>query len=522
MDAPEPIPVNEIVPPRVDPLHAVLALCGITSAPASAVFMNIEGLDTIEAFATLNGDLDVTEMAKRMASRSSIAAGKVILGTIQIKRLQALVFWVKDHMKRGLHVDPALWDADELASALARKEAQANYEKVDVDIIDPGKCQTDFGWDAWQIGFRNKLSATLGAAKVPLVYVVRPEVGEDYKFEDEEEVRVYQMPLTGENFKRDNKLVYNMLKAACVKSDAWTWIQDHDKSANGRKAWLALVDHYDGTGELNKRIERAKEEISRLHYRDEKVFPFERYVTKLKENFYILSKDKDENLTNKQRVDVMMKGIRSSDASIVAAKTDVYKDFRSDFDGATSFLSGLIANIHSAAQLDYAARHATGKRRYVSAIDSQQSGGRGRFKRGGRFGADYRGRGGRGRDAGHAGRGRDGRRVRINNVDVTDVNRSFTSEEWERLGQARSYVIQQRNHAGRGRDGRNPGRGSQSAAGQQGDARNTSAAQVTDRTSTNGADDANSQVGDQSTIITTVSERGSQNGRNFGRGAYST
>ncbi|KAI2497247.1 hypothetical protein MHU86_17254 [Fragilaria crotonensis] len=143
-------------------------------------------------------------------------------------------------------------------------------------------------------------------------------------------------------------------------------------------------------------------------------------------------------------------------------------------------------------RLDYAARHAAGKRRYVSAIDSQQSGGRGRFRRGGRFGADYRGRGGRGRDAGHAGRGRDGRRVRINNVDVTDVNRSFTSEEWERLGQARSYVIQQRNNAGRGRDGRNPGRGSQSAAGQQGDARNTSAAQVTDRTSTNGADDANS------------------------------
>ena len=34
-------------------------------------------------------------------------------------------------------------------------------------------------------------------------------------------------------------------------------------------------------GELNKRVERAKEEISRLHYKDEKVFPFEKFVTKL-------------------------------------------------------------------------------------------------------------------------------------------------------------------------------------------------------------------------------------------------
>lgn len=38
------------------------------------------------------------------------------------------------------------------------------------------------------------------------------------------------MPLVvGENFKQDNKLVYcTMLKAAYVKSDARTWIQDHD------------------------------------------------------------------------------------------------------------------------------------------------------------------------------------------------------------------------------------------------------------------------------------------------------
>jgi alpha-N-acetylglucosamine transferase len=38
-----------------------------------------------------------------------------------------------------------------------------------------------------------------------------------------------------------------------------------------------LIGHYDKTGELNKLLERAKEEISRLHYKDEKAFPFERF-----------------------------------------------------------------------------------------------------------------------------------------------------------------------------------------------------------------------------------------------------
>jgi hypothetical protein len=43
----------------------------------------------------LDGDSDVTEMAKRMAARNA-ADGHVTLGTTVIKRLQELVWWVKD------------------------------------------------------------------------------------------------------------------------------------------------------------------------------------------------------------------------------------------------------------------------------------------------------------------------------------------------------------------------------------------------------------------------------------------
>jgi hypothetical protein len=295
-------------------------------------------------------------MAKQMASRTA-AVGCIILGTMQIKKIQALVYWMKDHHRRNLDVDPEMWTEEEMFDTIQHKEAKHNFEKVDVNLIDPDRYQTDAGWDAWQIAFMNKLSATMGAAKVPVVYVVRTDVDDLYVFDNDKERHMYQMPLTGENFKRDNKLVYNMLKAACVKSDAWTWIQDYDKNANSCKAWQALIAHYDGTDELNKRVERAKEEIARLHYKNKKVFPFEQSVTKLKESFFVLAKDKDENLTNKQRVNVLMKGIKLSDASIVAAKTSVFKDCRLDFNAATNFLSGLISNIHSGAQVDYANRH---------------------------------------------------------------------------------------------------------------------------------------------------------------------
>ena len=236
----------------------------------------------------------------------------------------------------------------------------------------------------------------MGAAKVPIDYIVRPEWDDDNElFLNDDEMRRSQMLLKGENFKRDNKLVYQILKSACIKSDAWTWIQSFDCAADGRKTWLS---------QLSKHVERAKEEINRLHYKDEKVFPFKKNVTKLKENFYVLEKDKQEDLTGKQRVgDIMLCGIRSTDPGITSAKVNVFQSYQGQFDKAAEFMSSLIANVHAAAQLNDANRHGN-KRRYVSAMgwSNDQRGGRGRARQGGRSGQQ----GGRGNGRGRDGRGR--------------------------------------------------------------------------------------------------------------------
>ena len=227
---------------------------------------------------------------------------------------------------------------------------------------------------------------------------MRPTWDEDDElFLTDDEKRRYEMPIEGKNFKHDNKLVFQMLKSACIKSDAWAWIRLYDRAADGRKAWLALVQHYDGSGELSKRVERAKAELERLHYKDEKVFPFKKFiVTKLKENFNVLEKDKHEDLSGRQQVDLMTKAIRSSDARVLAGLVNVHQNFRFDFDEAANFMSGLILSIHSSAQLDYANRHGN-KRRYVSAMGSNdQRGGRDRSRQGGRSG-QRGGRDGRGR-----------------------------------------------------------------------------------------------------------------------------
>ena len=133
--------------PAVNPVHNVPTVCGIGTAANRNVFINIEGLDTIDKFARLDGDRDVTKWAKRMGARPNAATHKGTLGVIPVKNLQALVYWCKDHHRRGLALDPMKWTEAELLKTAARKTCEENAEKIDVDLIDPGKCQTDHGWD---------------------------------------------------------------------------------------------------------------------------------------------------------------------------------------------------------------------------------------------------------------------------------------------------------------------------------------------------------------------------------------
>ena len=137
--------------------------------------------------------------------------------------------------------DPANWTEAELHRTAAKKTAEENAEKIDVDLIDPGKCQTDHGWDNWKIAFTNKLSATTGVSGSAVNYVIQPDIEDaDELFMEDDEVRLYQIPLKGPAYKQQvNRLVYSMLKAACVETDAcWAWIQGHDTTYDkGRPGW---------------------------------------------------------------------------------------------------------------------------------------------------------------------------------------------------------------------------------------------------------------------------------------------
>jgi hypothetical protein len=48
------------------------------------------------------------------------------------------------------------------------------------------------------------------------------------------------------------------LKAFLADSPAWAWIEPYDLAKNGRAAYQAWINHYNGQGKLSKRTALAK------------------------------------------------------------------------------------------------------------------------------------------------------------------------------------------------------------------------------------------------------------------------
>ena len=481
-------------------LHLVFEVCGIVDGATRNNIINREGFSTIGDLGVLETDSDVSDMAKRMASRT-LAEGRVLLGTVVVKRLQTLVWWVRDHQKRGLDVDAADWTADVMQEAAQMKSLKRDMADKEPSVSDLGKFDPD-DFDSFEDAFLNLLAQSYGVLREPLRYVVRPETAPEV-FATTEERRMYQFPLTGNSFELDNQAVYRKLKAFLIDSPGWAWIEPHDSAENGRAAFKAWTDHYNGEGELSKRTAIAKAKLQQLHYKNERTMSFEKVTEMMTKCFNTLHKDPDERYSDRQKVEKLLKAIKCQDGELVAAKAIIDQNYPRDYVGACGYFSKQVARIHGHAQLEY--KQQRSKKRGIYAIDSRsQRGGRGRGRTGNR--------GGRGR--GSAGRGRGGRGNThiMNGIDVSDPTRNFTNQEWEALGASnRSLILQMRNRPNNtNAGGRGRGRGRE----HNDNTRNTSA-NVSAVTFEGDAPEQNSNPSDGSR-----SERGGRNGRGFGRGAY--
>jgi hypothetical protein len=105
----------------MDNLNAILMVCGVADPVQRTNIIVNESFTSLEDFCMFENDKDVNRMASRLASRT-IQEGRVHLGTIVIKKLQALVFWCKDHQMRGANLVAAEFTQAALMEVMENKQ----------------------------------------------------------------------------------------------------------------------------------------------------------------------------------------------------------------------------------------------------------------------------------------------------------------------------------------------------------------------------------------------------------------
>ena len=89
-----------IVAAKISRIHTVLAVCGVLDPDNCNLIHTGKGLTSIADFGVFDSDRDVVDMAKCLSSRT-MNDGRVNLGTVHIKMIQALVWWINDCQKFG-------------------------------------------------------------------------------------------------------------------------------------------------------------------------------------------------------------------------------------------------------------------------------------------------------------------------------------------------------------------------------------------------------------------------------------
>lgn len=484
-------------------IRYVFHMCGLRDIPSQTRLIEYEGIEQVTDLANYT-DAEIDSMADRNSKRSPPNT-RVQMGLARTKALKAITHWVRKKLREGVDCDLHELSQPLIHELIREINEKASKKDSDSKLYYPDAF-TPNDYKNWIKKVENYLDSRTGKSGVPLSYVVRPVGVDPANAPDEYTRAMWAASLETAQFRADNREVYHLFKDLLTKTEGATWFEKVT-DGDGRAAHLLLREHYVGEAHDMRRAAMAQAKLETLFWKNEAAFPFEKFLTRMNEAFKELE-DADQPLYAAQKVQWLLRGVTNDDIQVQTTLGIIRDRYLTDFDAACLTLSRTVSTRFVNAT---PSRH----KRNIGAVHSNSGrSGRGR----GRARGSGRGGGGSGRH----------QKVTMNGVDVTDVSRNYTSEEWEKLKQVggHTYVYQRRDflsgrggrdgRGGRGRGGRdgNSGRyqsgGRGAATGEQD--RNIAATATTE----NQIVEYDASASTNSGANSSQSSRGAQNGANFG------
>ena len=400
----------------------VLPVVGLSNVGPQATrqtnqFLALHGLTSIDDFNLLE-----PHQAKDLVKASNSRHPAQSMGILVLNNLTGLIWHVKDMTRRGLMIDPNTINLGDLQNGHMAYEAFVQNRDKGDNIKSLERWSEKVEFDDWDRKVTETLSLIYGRQYCPLAYVIRPDkpAGWDPLTDatTDYERLMYQLPLTGVAYNRDNETVFSMIQLSVVQTAAETWIYDHVPGRDGRGAMQALRNHYEGEAELDVRASKAQQTLDTLVYTNERTLAFESMITKLNKAYNALKRQGQE-FTEKSKVEQLAKRIKnpSRDVQITVAVETMREAHKNNYTVATQYITARMAQINSAS-VNAPGNHP----RRISEADVNRN--------------EYAG------------------------VDIRDPWRKFTDDEWfNQLGDRGREIVNAKRHPNRGGSGRGRGRG---------------------------------------------------------------
>ena len=393
-----------------DLVRAALAIAGLSdagnaNARQTTRFMTANSITDVEDFASLEAD-QVREMVKQY--QRAHAQGTIGI-TVQ-NRLKGLIWWARDKKRRGQPIDTAVLDIDMLEAAredyeMYKRDVEAGSKITALEKFNPKQ-----EFSSWDDIVTEALDQRMGAQEASISYVIRPNQPVGFVPRNNKEELRYALPLTGPKYRADNGVVYSMLSVATLGTIAYTYVENFKHQLDGRAAMMALRDHYDGDATTNRKLTKYQGIISNIEYINERTATWENQLTKLIEAYQWMQTRANQPYTDDIKVVKLCTMIRVANNNALAIAVEYMRNnFRADFDGAVTYITGRINEINAHKPL--------AATRQISQT----------------------------------------RKTSWNRINITNPERDFLPTEWEQLKpDGQKLVIQYRNE---NRVQRNPGRG---------------------------------------------------------------
>ena len=281
------------------------------------------------------------------------------ISTIAEKNLKLLAYWLQfmHNTSRTIAIQDVQANNNDVAEITGFKRRLDKWEdptSIPDDIIDKKDWRKTFE------RIDELLRQYMGVQYVPLAYLTREDGhitdDPDGGWQSKEEELIGRCPIYvdanadplvfTDDAASDNHKLWEVLADICNKKECWTYCKVGQRTRDGRRAYLALKEHYLGPNAVGNAASAAEAAIRETTYSGEsRRWGFEQTATKLKDNFEILNGMKDQGhagIDPASQVRTLLAAIKTDKLDAVKLQVNSNVELRNDFDKTVSLFKEFI------------------------------------------------------------------------------------------------------------------------------------------------------------------------------------